>query len=472
MLLGLDLGTGSCKALLLDTDGMVLGEASRPYAVHAPQDGWAESNPLDWWEAIGAATREAVGQYSAEVRGIGLSGQMHGTVLCDVQCRPLRNAILWSDTRSGVVLEQFKQLNARQLERLGNPIVTGMLGATLLWCKTQAGFENIKWALLPKDWLRFRLTQTIATEPSDASATLLYDLEADDWAWDIFATLELPSIVPEVLYSTTITTLTREAATHLGLQAGIPVAAGGGDTPCAMLGNGILEIGTAQLSVGTGAQIIAPRETPEYHQTTHCYRTVLQTNAKYYAMSAMQNAGLALERVRGWLGLDWTTFHHLAFSVPTTQDLIFLPYLSGERTPHLNPNTRGAFLNLGLQHNQAHLARAALEGVAFSIADGLTALEQTGLNIAELQLVGGGTLEPRWQQLLCDVLEKPLFSSGTTNASARGAALLAGLGIGAFKNPLGTTTMLAKPKLIATPAPNLEYLRQTRAKFIRAYSRA
>ncbi|MEY4529892.1 MAG: hypothetical protein RLZZ156_613 [Deinococcota bacterium] len=473
MLLGLDLGTGSCKALLLSNEGKVLGEASKPYAVHAPQIGWAESNPLEWWEAIGAASREAVGNYSAEIRAIGLSGQMHGTVLCDAQGQPIRDAILWSDGRSSSVLEAYQKLSIRQLEHLSNPIVAGMMGASLLWYKENLGLNGIKWALLPKDWLRYCLTGEVATDPSDACATLLYDLQQDDWFWDVFEALELPKIVPEVRSSTSIAgSLTREAALHLGLQAGIPVITGGGDTPCAMLGNGITDTGTAQLSIGTGAQIITPIATAQFGKSTHCYRTVLETNAKYYAMSAMQNAGLALERVRNWLSVDWLQFHDLAFSVPNTQNLIFLPYLSGERTPHLNPNARGAWLNLGLQHEKAHLARAALEGVAFSLKDGLSALEQTGLHIPELQLVGGGTLEPRWQQLLCDVLEKPLFSSGTSNASARGAALLAGLGIGSFKNVLETTQMLPKPKLIAEPNTDTELLQMTRTRFRTAYARA
>ncbi len=469
MLLGLDLGTGSCKALLLSADGVVLGQASRSYVVNAPQIGWSESNPLEWWEAIGAAAREAVGQH--EVHAIGLSGQMHGTVLCDAAGRPTRDAILWSDARSEAVLEQFLALTPRQLERLGNPIVTGMMGATLLWCKKFSSLHAVRWALLPKDWLRFCLTGTFLSDPSDASATLLYDLEQDTWALDILEQLGLPNLLPELCGSSAVAgTLTREAAQHLGLTAGIPVATGGGDTPCAMLGNGILQTGTAQLSVGTGAQIIVARDTAGYQNNIHCYRTVLEQG--YYSMAAMQNAGLALERVRGWLGLGWAEFHDLAFAVPDSQDLIFLPYLSGERTPHLNPLARGAFLNLGLQHTQAHLVRAALEGVAFSIADGLSALKQTKLEIPSLQLVGGGTLEPRWRQLLCDSLETPLYSSGTSHASARGAALLAGLAIGTFASPLETSAMLPAAKLIAEPATNLEVNRQAQAKFRAAHARS
>lgn len=456
MLLGLDLGTGSCKALLLEPNGTVVGEAMRRYAVHAPQAGWAESNPLEWWAAIQTAAREAIGEYAAEVRAIGLSGQMHATVLTNPNGAPTRDAILWSDTRSSTVLGQFAQLSQQQLERLNNPIVAGMLGSTLLWLRQEGQLEQAAYALLPKDWLRLQLTGEVASEPSDASATLLYDFVQDDWAWDILQTLGLPEILPPLVGSSAVAgTLTKSAAAALGLQAGIPVATGGGDTPCAMLGNGILEQGVAQLSVGTGGQIVLPHNDIQYNPTTHCYRTTLP-ETKYYAMSAMQNAGLALERVRGWLGLEWGQFHHLAFSVFDTQDLIFLPYLSGERTPHLNAAMRGAFLNLGLQHSQAHLARAALLGVAFSLKDGLDALPKIGT----LRLVGGGSLEPRWRQLLCDVLGVPLFSSGVANASARGAALLAGLATGVYKNALETVQHLPAAQMVATPERDYDMARE------------
>jgi xylulokinase len=447
MLLGLDLGTGSCKALLLEPNGTVVGEASRRYAVQAPQSGWAESDPQQWWQAVLEAAKEAIGEFTAEVRAIGLSGQMHGVVLCDADGQPTRNAILWSDTRSSVVLDRFSSLSQRQLERLGNPMVAGMLGSTLLWLAQEHQLEPAKHALLPKDWLRLRLTGELASEPSDASATLLYDLEADDWAWDVLQTLGLPQVLPPLVSSSAVAgRLTVQAAKVLGLKAGIPVAAGGGDTPCAMLGNGMVQAGVAQLSVGTGGQLVLPQNTQQHDPTTHCYRTVLDA-PKYYAMSAMQNAGLALERVRGWLGLEWGAFHNAAFSVSETQGLVFLPYLSGERTPHLNAAMRGAFLNLGLQHSQAHLARAALLGVALSLRDGLDALHA----VQALHLVGGGALEPRWQQMLSDVLGVPLLSSGTSNASARGAALLGGLAIGVYQNAFETVQHLPQPRVVAVP---------------------
>ena len=454
MLLGLDLGTGSCKAVLMLEGGAVVRSASRHYAVNAPHNGWAESEPSDWLEAIGQASREVV--QGAAVRAIGLSGQMHGMVLTDSSGGALRPAMLWSDTRSRAQLEQYRNLSSATLERLGNPIVTGMMGASLLWLKSHEAksLASSRWALLPKDWLRWQLTGEVHSDPSDASGTLLYDLQRDTWARDILEMLGLPNILPPLRLSSEIAGyVTSSAAALLGVQAGTPVATGGGDTPCAMLGNGILKTGVAQLSVGTGAQIVAPRDTPVSDSSfrTHLYRSV---SDNWYAMAAMQNAGLALERVRGWLGLDWDGFYAAAFSLPDSSGLVFKPYLSGERTPHMDASLRGSFQNLGLHHTQSHLARAALEGVAFSISDGLEALRAAGVEITALRLAGGGTLQTPWRQLLSDALGVPLLTGGAPDASARGAAVLAGLSIGAYRDPLEAASLLPTPELVATPAPS------------------
>jgi xylulokinase len=339
---------------------------------------------------------------------------------------------------------------------LGNPIVAGMMGASLLWLKSHesALLASSRWALLPKDWLRWQLTGEVYSDPSDASGTLLYDLQRDDWARDLLGTLGLPDILPPLKSSSEIAgVVNSSAAALLGVQAGTPVATGGGDTPCAMLGNGILSAGVAQLSVGTGAQIVAPRDSATSDQSfrTHLYRSVTH---QWYAMAAMQNAGLALERVRGWLGLDWDGFYAAAFSQPDSSGLIFKPYLSGERTPHMNASLRGSFQHLGLHHTSAHLARAGLEGVAFSISDGLAALRAAGVEVSALRLAGGGTLQTPWRQLLSDALGVPLLTGGAPDASARGAALLAGLSIGVYSDPLETAGLLPAPELVATPAPS------------------
>jgi xylulokinase len=230
---------------------------------------------------------------------------------------------------------------------------------------------------------------------------------------------------------------------------------GGGDTPTAMFGAGIIRPGTVQLSIGSGAQIVAPRDAAAIDSSlrTHLYRAV--TPKGWYAMAAMQNAGLALEWVRAMLGLDWETAYQEAFTVQTN-DLIFLPYLMGERTPHLNPNARGAWVGLGLSHTRGHLMRAAFEGVAFAIRDGFEALLETGIDVPSLRLAGGGTTVQVWRQLLADILQKPLYTSEISSASARGAALLAGVASGVFSSCEDTLRFAPTPTLVAEPQANLE----------------
>ena len=456
MLLGIDLGTGSAKALLLATDGTAVSEASISYPVHAPHAGWAESEPEDWWLAVASSVRKAVGNHADQVQAVSLSGQMHGVVIADASGQPLRPAILWADTRSSATLSAYHSLDAAILERLGNPITAGMAGPTLLWLREHeaSAYTEARWALQPKDWLRLRLTGEVATEPSDASGTLLYDVVSDDWAGEAISMLNLrydwlPRIIPSSAIAGYLTT---DASEHLGLRVGLPVIAGAADTAAAALGNGLLEPGLVQLTIGTGAQIITPRSQPiiDPHGSTHLYRSAVPNG--WYTLAAMQNAGLALEWVRGILGLSWQQVYTKAFSVPPgCEGLTFLPYLTGERTPHLDPYVRGAWVGLGLHHTQAHLMRAALEGVAFALRQGFEALEATGFKTAELRLAGGGTAEMPWKQLLTDVLRIPLYATTVAAASARGAALLAGIGIGIYADANDTSKLAATPTLAAIP---------------------
>jgi xylulokinase len=458
MLLGLDLGTGSLKVLLMDENAQIVAEASRAYTVHAPQAGWAESNPNDWWTAAQAATLEL--GHGDEITAIGFSGQMHGVVLSNASGQALRNAILWADTRSSLELEHYKNLEPASLRRLANPLVTGMAGASLLWLRhfEPELLKTARWAFQPKDWLRFQLTEQAFAEPSDASGTLLYDLERDTWAFDVMDKLELPqTLLPTLLGSGEIAgTLSSLAASQLGLRAGIPVAMGGGDTPTAMFGSGLLKPGIVQLSIGSGAQIVAPRDAAMIDTSlrTHLYRAV--TPNGWYAMAAMQNAGLALEWVRGMLGLDWETAYLEAFAVKNTNGLSFLPYLMGERTPHLNPNARGAWVGLALSHTRGHLMRAAFEGVAFAIRDGFEALLETGVEVPSLRLAGGGTTVQLWRQLLADILQRPLYTSEISSASARGAALLGGVASGVFSSCEDTLRFAPTLQFVAEPKGNLE----------------
>ncbi|CAA9420886.1 MAG: Putative xylulose kinase [uncultured Rubrobacteraceae bacterium] len=444
MLLGLDLGTGSVKTLLLAGDGAVLGEGSASYPVRSTRPGWAESRPEDWWESVVAATGSAVGGRGAEVTALGLSGQMHGVVLSDEGGRPLRPAVLWADSRSGGELEAYRGLDRELRRLLANPPAVGMAGPSLLWLRRNEPdvYGAARWALQPKDWLRLRLTGEAASEPSDASATLLYDLVSDRWAYPVVEALGLrPDLLAPLVPSGGVAGgLARFAAAGLGLRAGVPVAAGAADTAAAMLGCGLLGPGPVQLTVGTGAQIFAAKRepVPDPNGRTHLYRAAAPN--LWYSMAAIQNAGLALEWARGLLGVSWERVYEEAFSVlPGAGGVSFLPYLSGERTPRFDPAARGAWTGLGLDHGRAHLLRAALEGVAFALREGLEALEDAGTDVPELRLAGGGAGgeagEP-WRQLLADVLGRPLhlLPDGVAPvASARGAALLAGLASGVHR---------------------------------------
>ncbi len=456
MFLGLDLGTGSAKALLLDVDGSIVGTGASTYAVHNPQPGWAESNPEDWWDAAAIAVQEAVGNRGVDVAAVGLSGQMHGVVLCQDDGQPLRPAILWADARSRKELDAYHALGPGLKRSLANPIATGMAGPSLLWVRDHepTSYRQTRWALQPKDWLRLRLTGEAATEPSDASATLLYDLTTDYWAKDVLDELDLRlDFLAPIRESSEICGLvSASAAPSWGIRANVPVVGGAADTAAAALSSGLIDPGSVQLTIGTGGQIVAPRDRLVIDTTvrTHCYRAAAPD--RWYGMAAIQNAGLALEWVRAMLGASWDDLYREAFEVPPGSDgLTFLPFLTGERTPHFDSRARGAWVGLRISHGRGHLLRSALEGVAFALRQALDALLATGITADQLRLAGGGTRDPRWRQLLADVLGRPLLATGTVAASAHGAALLAGIGFGAWPGAEQVSSLAAAPELVASP---------------------
>jgi len=474
MFLGIDLGTSSLKALVLDVDGEIVSTGSAAYPMTTPQPGWAESDPQDWWEAAGQAVRQAAGPQASEIAAIGLSGQMHGVVLCDDAGQPLRPAILWPDGRTRRQLDAYRELSEALRRRLGNPLATGMAGPTLLWLRDneRAHYRHAHWALQPKDWLRLRLIHEAATEPSDASGTLLYDMTRDYWATELLDALDLRlDFLAPIRESVEICgVLTPGGADHLGVRPNLPVVGGAADTAAAALAGGVLEPGPVQLTIGSGAQVVAPRDRLVIDPTsrTHCYRAAAPD--RWYAMAAMQNAGIALEWVRSILGTTWAELYAEAFGVaPGAEGLIFLPYLTGERTPYFDPMARGAWIGLRLGHTRGHLLRAALEGVAFAVRQGLEALAATGVPMTDLRLAGGGSFDPRWRQLLADVMEQPLLATPTTAVSALGAALLAGVGFGAWPDAQRVAALAASPQLVATPGPASDEYREPYLRYRQLY---
>jgi xylulokinase len=428
-LLGVDLGTSGAKAVLLGTDGRLLAEAEAGYPVDSPQPGWAETDPAAWWRAVVAAVRAALGRAGGvEVAAVGIDGQMHGLVLADQAGRPLRPALLWPDARAVEEAEAWMALPEPRRAALANPIVPGMTGPLLAWVARHEpwAYRRARFTLLPKDWLRHRLTGTAATDPSDASATLLWDLPADRWAHDVAAAVGLePDLLPPVVASgEPAGSLRPDAAGALGLPAGLPVAAGAADTAAALLATGLADPAEVQLSVGTGGQIVrpVPRPAPAPAPRTHLYRAAAP--ARWYAMAAVQNAGLALDWARRTLQAGWPELYGAARAGPPgALGVTFVPHLTGERTPVLRPDARGAWAGLGLAADRATLLQAAAEGVAFALRHALEALP--GPRPPHLRLAGGGTLDPRFRALLADVLGAELRPVEVRSASAVGAALLA-----------------------------------------------
>jgi xylulokinase len=472
--LGLDLGTSSAKAVVVGTGGEVLAQASAGYTVTSAVAGYAESEPVHWWSAVTASAREALDAAGAQPAAIGLSGQMHGLVLASAAGEALRPALLWADSRAASSLRAYQLLGARVLGRLANPLAPGMTGPLLMWIAEHEPrtYAEARWVLQPKDWLRARLTGEIHAEPSDASATLLYDVMGDRWDHEVVSALGLDaSLLAPLLPSSGAPAgyLAAEAATSLGLPAGIPVAAGAADTAAAVLGSGVGP-GDIQLTVGTGAQVIRPLVAPVSRADAgvNLYRSA--TPDGWYHMGATLSAGLSLNWVRETMNATWAELYASADHPGRTHDPIFVPHLSGERTPYSDPALRGSWTALSLADDRASILRSALEGTAFSIRDALDAL-LPDQRPPRLRLAGGGSLAASWRQLLADVLGLPLSAVDVPAASGRGAALLGAhaAGLLSFDEIQGP---LAPPaRLAAEPDPAAAAFHAERhAKFRRIVS--
>ena len=461
--LGIDLGTSSVKVVLADSSGHLLRTSTHEYPVLRPHPGWAEADPNHWWAAIvtGVAVVTA-GIDSTRIRSIGLAGQMHGVVLVDAAGQVVRDAILWADARAE--LGAYRALPGPLLAGLSNPLSPGMEGPILAWLSAHepSAMSRAQWAMQPKDWVRGRLTGVWATEPSDASATLLYDVIADDWSDAVLAALGLSrGLLPPMLAHSGVNAgpLRPEAARELGVPAGIAVSAGAGDTPAAALGSGLLQPGTTQLTIGTGVQIVSPVSPPAPstlpavdHIVTHLYRDA--TPHGWYAMAAGLTGGTTLAWVRNLFGIEWDALYAAAGHVARADDPLFLPHVMGERTPYLDTSMRGAWLELNTRHDREAMLYAALEGVAFAVADGLQAMPSAESRPEPVWLAGGGTKDPAWRALLASVLEVELLAVDVPNASARGAALLGSLAAGLLTH--GELAQVTRPatKSAGSPRPN------------------
>lgn len=450
LLIAIDLGTSSVKVILVTTDGEIVGRGSADYSIHHPHPQHAEQDPRDWWAAVVQAVRAAVSpDQAARAAAIGLSGQMHGTVLLDHTGDLLAPAIIWPDQRSQAEVQAITEtLGAERLIDLaGSPVATGFQAATIAWLRRHQPdlWGRIGQILLPKDMLRHRLTGRYATDPSDAAGTLIFDVRRRTWSPALIDLLGINlTWLPPIQPSASIAgELTRAAADALGLPPGLPVITGAADTACSALGAGALASDTLLLTLSTGGQLLLPIEqvAVDPRGRTHTFCSALEPGddrAAWYQMGALLAAGLALrwlrDQVLGLRGPDaYVQMTAWAADVPPGADgLIFLPYLVGERTPHMDAQARGAFLGLALHHDRGALVRAVLEGVSLAAYDAYTVLAELGACPSRIVLAGGGAASPLWRQIVADVFGAPVHPLAAQEQSALGAALLAGAGLGLF----------------------------------------
>jgi xylulokinase len=440
--LGIDTSTTATKAILVNEAGAVVGEASSEYPFQTPHPLWAEQEAGLWWtatiEAITAVLAKA-GVTGGDVKAVGLTGQMHGLVLLDEADEPLRPAILWNDQRTGAECDEMRAAVGaeRLIATTGNDALTGFTAPKILWVRNHEPdlYARTAHVLLPKDYLRLRLTGEHALDKAGGAGTVLFDLAARDWSPSILADLNLdPAWFPPTFEGPAVAgTVTADAAAATGLTEGTPVVGGGGDQAANAVGVGAVREGVAALSLGTSGVVFVTTDSPQVEPEGRLHAFCHAVPGKWHLMGVMLSAAGSLRWFNDELapGIPVEDLVGSAMSVPAGSDgLIFLPYLSGERTPHPDPLARGAFVGLTVRHTRAHLVRAVLEGVAFGLRDSLDLIRGTGVAVDQVRASGGGTRSPLWRQILADILEAEVVTLGTAEGAAYGAAVLAAVGAG------------------------------------------
>jgi xylulokinase len=452
-LLGIDIGTSGAKVLAIDESGKVAARSSREYSLHTPRPLWAEQNPHDWWDAACQCLREITQRISAEeILGIGVSGQMHGLVMLDANGEVLRPAILWCDQRTQEQCDFITEKVGADLlvEETCNPVLTGFTAPKIVWARDNEPeiFARARMHLLPKDYLRFKLTGGFATEVSDASGTSLLNVPGRRWSTPVLDALEIPlEHLPQVYESQEVSGhISAEGAEATGLKIGTPVVGGGGDQAAGAIGNGIVQSGVISVTTGTSGVVFAQADSPEVDPALRVHTFCHAVPNKWHVMGVMLSAGGSLRWYRDTLcaseaqvaqimGVDvYEIIAREAAGAPEgSEGLLFLPYLTGERTPHPDPNARGAFIGLTVRHTKAHLARAVMEGVAFGLRDSLEILKSMNVSIGNVRASGGGVRSELWRQIQADIFGLPLSVMAADEGPALGAALLAGVGAGLYR---------------------------------------
>lgn len=441
--LGIDISTTSAKALIVDSHGVVVASHSTPQPISQPKPLWSEQNPADWWAGVAESIRGALSQAGVAgdaISAIGLTGQMHGLVMLDASGQVLRPSILWNDQRTQAQCDAMTAaVGEEKLIRIsGSRALTGFTAPKILWVRDHEPevYARCAHVLLPKDYIRFKLTGEYAMDMSDASGTSLLDVGARAWSAELLAAFDIPAAwMPPVYEGTAITgQVSAQAAAETGLSVGTPVMAGGGDQAAGAVGMGLAAAGQVSVTVGTSGVVFAPLDAYAYESAGRVHAFCHAVPTMWHWMGVMLSAAGALQWYRDTLAADvpFDVLVSEAAGAPAGSDgLYFLPYLSGERTPHPDPLARGAFIGLTVRHTRAHMTRAVLEGVAFGLNDGFMLMSDAGLPApSQVRIAGGGAKSPLWRQIIADILNVPNVTVNTVEGGAFGAAILAMVGVG------------------------------------------
>jgi len=455
-LMGIDLGTSGTKTVLFDQTGKALASATVEYPLYQPQNGWAEQDPNQWWDACVTTIKQVMDNSvidPANVMGIGLSGQMHGLVMLDENGNVLRNSIIWCDGRTSEECKEITEtIGAKRLiEISANPALTGFTAGKILWIRRHEPeiYAKCRHILLPKDYLRYKLCDVFATEVSDASGMNLLDVPKRDWSQEILDKLDIDrELLPDMHESCEVTGyITQETAKLTGLNVGIPVVGGAGDNAAAAVGTGVVESGKAFTTIGTSGVIFAHSDNVRIDSGGRVHTFCSAVPGAWAVMSCTLSAGGSLQWFRNnfcfaetLVARDMEKDPYVLMDMQTEKvpiganKLIFLPYIMGERSPILNPDSRGVFFGLSGVHGKRDMMRAVMEGVVFSLRDCLDVLLEMGIPFSELLATGGGARSPLWRQMISDVLGFPVVTVDNREGPALGAAILAGVGTGVYGN--------------------------------------
>ncbi len=471
--IGIDIGTSAAKTILMDEAGNVAAQAAQPYPLYQPDNGWAEQNPSDWRDAAIATIQKVMALSGVEgkrVKGIGLSGQMHGLVMLDEGGRPLRPSIIWCDQRSAGEVEELKRLIPAKdwMEITANPPIAAWTAAKLLWVRNHEPdiYKQCRHILLPKDYVRYVLTGEFATDVSDASGMQMLDVKNRCWSQEVLDRLQIRrEMLCRVYESQEVTgTLLPEAAEACGLGTDVKVVAGAADNAAAAIGTGVVEQGDAFTSIGTSALVYTHLDHFEQIPEGSLHLCCSGVPGGWFTMGGPQAAGLSLEWFKDNFCGEWIekasergisvyeAINEAVGTVPSGSGrLIFMPYLMGERTPHMDPKCRGAFVGLNTVHTRAHLMRAIMEGITYSLADCNQILKDMGSVVRQMKVCGGGSKSREWRQMMADLYQCDIAALEQEEGPAYGAAILAGVGAGIFGNIQETCRRLVRTGEVISP---------------------